>query len=86
MKASLGEILYYQEVHDFLKEQYAVARTLNLRGYLDVELTKATIRLRAARGEPLLEVGDSFNVDATQEAMAEVGERYGVANLRMFKD
>jgi hypothetical protein len=48
------------------------------------DLCRATLRLRALKGEALFKTGDSFNCAATQTVMEELGREFGSRNLRMF--
>jgi hypothetical protein len=44
----------------------------------------AKLRLRALKGEPLLQSGDSVSVFALQEELAALQNEFGARNLRMM--
>lgn len=46
------------------------------------EVMKAKMRLRALKGEPLLQGGDSFDYAASLETMAALQNEFGARNLR----
>jgi hypothetical protein len=47
-------------------------------------LCRAKLRLRALKGEGLMQTGDSFNAAALGEVMAELEKEFGSRNLRIF--
>lgn len=51
---------------------------------LEQQLAKAKLRLRALKGDALLQVGDSFPSISVEEAMAELQAEFGSRNLRVF--
>lgn len=47
-------------------------------------MCRAKLRLRALRGEGLMQFGDSFNTAALNEVLAELEKEFGSRNLRIF--
>lgn len=47
-------------------------------------LCRAILRLRALKGEALMQSGDSFNAETLSEVMGELGMEFGSRNLRLF--
>lgn len=47
-------------------------------------LIRAKLRLRALKGEGLMQTGDSFNSAALNEVLSELEKEFGSRNLRVF--
>lgn len=50
----------------------------------ETALVRAKLRIRALKGEGLMQNGDSFNVAAVGVVMAELEKEFGSRNLRVF--
>jgi hypothetical protein len=50
----------------------------------EVAIVRAKLRLRALRGQALMQSGDSFNSAAVGQVMAELEKEFGSRNLRVF--
>jgi len=50
----------------------------------ETALVRARLRLRALKGEGLMQTGDSFNAQAVSVVMAELEKEFGSRNLRVF--
>lgn len=52
--------------------------------YAEIGIVRAKLRLRALKGEPLMQTGDSFNSAAVSLVFDELGKEFGSRNLRAF--
>lgn len=50
----------------------------------ETAMVRAKLRLRALKGEGLMQTGDSFNAQAVCVVMAELEKEFGSRNLRVF--
>jgi hypothetical protein len=50
----------------------------------EVAIVRAKLRLRALKGEGLMQNGDSFNTAAVMQVMDELSKEFGSRNLRAF--
>ena len=50
----------------------------------EVDLMKATLRLRALKGEALMQNGDSWHAHEMNMYMGELAKEFGNRNLRAF--
>jgi hypothetical protein len=50
----------------------------------EIEALKARLRLRALKGEPLLQTGDSGNAAAMTEYLGVIVNEFGARNIQMF--
>lgn len=50
----------------------------------ETNLIRAKLRIRALKGEGLMQNGDSFNSHAVGVVMAELEKEFGSRNLRIF--
>lgn len=51
---------------------------------LEDQVMAAKLRLRALRGEPLMQVGDSMSSAVLGETMTALEREFGARNLRLF--
>lgn len=84
MNASPNVVQYHQDVTDFLTLKLQDASNANVKGFLEYQYALSMVALRAAKGEPLMTTGDSFNAAAFQEGMQKAAADYGSQNLRIF--
>lgn len=51
---------------------------------LEDQMMVAKLRLRALRGDPLIQTGDSMSSALMGETLAKLQQEFGVRNLRVF--